>query len=334
MRIVTLEEHFSIADIVSRIPRDVVERWGWPSDMPAQFRHDAELADLDELRIADMDEAGISFQVLSSTGPGADLLTGDDAITFARDYNDALATAVARRPDRFAGFAHLPVSEVAAATEELERAVGQLGFRGALIDGVSGGRFLDHPDFAPLLSRFEQLDVPLYLHPSLAPRAVQEAYFSDLPDHMGFVLGMAGWGWHAETALHVLRLYLSGAFERHPRLKLVIGHMGEGLPAMLGRCENVLTPMTSKYLSRTVRETLLDQVWITTSGVFDIPAFMPALLTFGADRIMFSVDYPYAPNAVARRFLDSLPVSLADRAKIAHATADTLLRLPVSEHVA
>ena len=291
------------------------------------MNHAERLADLGRARIRDLDEAGIALQILSSAGPGADLLAGEPGIQFARDQNDRLARAVREHPKRFGGFAHLPLRSPGAAAEELKRCVEELGFCGAMVNGTTHGRFLDDPQFEPILAAAETLGVPLYLHPGLPPEPVRRAYFEELPDQVGFVLSIAGWGWHAETALHVLRLVLTGTLERHRGLKLIIGHMGEGLPAMLARCDKVFTPLTSRYLPRTVSETLLDQLWITTSGFFDLPSFMAALLAFGADRMLFSVDYPYAPNLVGRQFLDNLPVSAKDRTKIAHANADALLRL-------
>lgn len=327
MRVVALEEHFAVPGFIQRVPLDRVRAWGWPEDVPPHLVHDERLADLGEGRLAEMDNAGISVQVLSAAGPGADLLDGAEGVQFARDYNDWLAAAVRRYPSRLGGFAHLPMANPEAAADELERCVADLGFRGGMVNGTVRGRFLDHPDFEALLARAEILEVPLYLHPGPPPRAVRDAYFDGLPQSTGFLLSIAGWGWHAETAVHVLRLAVSGTLDRHPRLRLIIGHMGEGLPAMLARCDTVFTPVTSSYLSRTISVTLLDQLWITTAGFFDTPSFMAALLAFGADRILFSVDYPYAPAMAGRRFLDTLPVSPADRIKIAHANADRLLGL-------
>ena len=327
MRTVALEEHFILPDILSRIPSTALTDWGWPASMPPHMRHGEKLADLDTERLASMDEGGIDLQILSAAGAGADLLARTEAIRYARDLNNGLAAAVARHPDRLGGFAHLPMTDPEAAADELERAVGDLGFHGAMLNGIVRGRFLDDPAYEPLLARAETLDVPLYLHPSLAPRPVYDAYYSDLPEHVGFMLSTSGWGWHAETALHVLRLVVSGTFERHRKLRMIVGHMGEGLPAMLARCDKVFAPLTSAYLSRSVSETLLEQLWITTSGFFDLPSFMAALLTFGADRILFSVDYPYSPNMAARDFLNRLPLSPDDRAKIAHRNADRLLDL-------
>ncbi len=329
MRIVALEEHYTVPRIVAGISPDAITQRGFPGPgfVWAQTLKREELTDLDEARIADMDRSGITVQVLSVAGPGADLVPGRPGIELARAYNDALAEACVRYPDRYRGFAHLPMLAPEAAADELERAVTRLGFCGALVNGASEGRFLDEPEFAPILARAEALDVPLYLHPGIPVQAVRGAYYDGLPGTFSFTLALSGWGWHYDTAVHVLRLVLSGALDRHPRLKIIIGHMGEALPFMLDRIDETTAAQAKERLQRSVRQTILDQVWITTSGFFTMAPFMAALLTFGVDRIMFSVDYPFASNARARAFLDALPVSPADRAKIAHGNADRLLRL-------
>ena len=213
-----------------------------------------------------------------------------------------------------------------ACAAELRRAVKELRFVGALINGTTEGRFLDHPSYKGLLAAAVDLDVPIYIHPHLAPEAVRKAYFSDLHPGAGRVLEAAGWGWHSETAIHVLRMVLSGTLDLHPRLKLIIGHMGEMLPMMLARIDQVFA-LDIDHLKRPISRTMLDQVWLTTSGVFDEPPFLAALLTLGIDRIMFSVDYPYAANARGRAFLDRLALAPADLAKLTHRNADALLKL-------
>ena len=330
MRVVALEEHFIAPDLVARIDPALLAERGFPPPgvVWGQVIKRNELADLGPARIADMDAAGITLQVLSVAGAGAELLAGPAGIAFARDCNDLLARAVAAHPGRLAGFAHLPMQAPAAAADELERAVRDLGFHGALINGLTAGRCLDHPDFDPILARAAALDVPIYIHPAIAVAPVRHAYYDGLPGQMSYTMATSAWGWHIETAVQVLRLVLSGALDRHPRLKLIIGHMGEALPFMLARCEQTLAAEAAKVLARTVTQTILDQVWITTSGFFTLPPFLAALQTFGADRILFSVDYPFAANAPGRAFLEALPVAPTDRAKIAHGNADQLLRLP------
>ena len=331
MRIVALEEHFNDPGILAGIDPAAVLRRGFPGPdaVWAQTIKRAELADMGAARLADMDASGITVQVLSVAGPGADLVPGQAGIDLARAYNDVLATACTRHPTRLRGFAHLPLHTPDAAAVELDRCVKDLGFHGVLVNGATDGLFLDDPRFEPILARAEALDVPIYLHPGIPTAPVRDAYFSNLPGNFDFVMTQAAWGWHIETAIHTLRLVLSGALDRHPGLKIVIGHMGEALPFMLDRIDETTAATAKIHLKRSVRETLTDQVWLTTSGFFTMVPFMAALMTFGVDRLMFSVDYPFASNARARAFLDSLPVSPADKAKIAHGNADKLLKLPV-----
>jgi uncharacterized protein len=324
MRIVALEEHFAVPSLVRRIDPEAITRFGFPPGFGGPLADS--LSDLGSLRLSEMDEAGITVHVLSASGPGAFLLDGAEGIAFARDINDVLAKAVAAHPDRFAGFAHLPMNSPEAAADELERTVRDLGFCGALINGVTEGRFLDDARFAPILARAEALDVPIYLHPGLPPRPVYEAYYDGLPGSTGFRLSTAAWGWHSETAIHVMRLVLSGALDRHPKLKLIIGHMGEGLAAMMVRSDKILTP-EAPHLARPVKQTILDQVWVTTSGLFTSPPLETLLAVFGPERVMFSIDYPYSSNRTGRDFLDTLKLPPSDLEKFAHRNADQLLKL-------
>jgi predicted TIM-barrel fold metal-dependent hydrolase len=318
-RVVALEEHFLLPDLIGRLG-DHAGSMSWLN--PATS---AQLADLGAARIADMDANGIDVQVLSASMPGADLLDGQDGVDYAVAVNDRLAAAVSEHPARFGGFAHLPMRSPAAAADELQRSVEQLGLSGAMINGTTSGLFIDHPSFTVLLERAEALDVPLYLHPNLPPAPVADAYYSGLPQPAGQLLATGLFGWHAEVAIHVMRLVLSGATARYPRLKFIIGHMGELLPAAIGRADAILA--RSDAFPGSLLEHVAERVYVTTSGIFTVPPLLAALTTFGADRIMFSVDYPYSDNRDGAAYLRALPVSPADRAKIAHQSADSLLRL-------
>ena len=333
MRVVALEEHFTVPTLVERIDPEAVHRRGFRprTSRPTGPSLGELLPDIGERRLASMDAAGITVEVLSNTGPGPDLVPGPEGVTLAREMNDHLAGAIARHPDRFAGFAVLPMQSPEACPAELQRAVKELRFAGALINGTTEGRFLDHPSYEGLLAAAVELDVPIYIHPHLAPEPVRQAYYADLPVGAARVIEQAGWGWHSETAIHVLRLVLAGALDRHPRLKLIIGHMGEMLPVMLDRIDAVFA-LDIDHLQRPVSRAILDQVWITTSGIFSQPPLIAALLTFGIDRIMFSVDYPYSPHAKGRGFLDRTTLSPADMAKLAHGNADALLKLRQGLH--
>ena len=316
MRVIALEEHFAAPAIANRIDREAISRRGYRPRRTAPNEPSPQelLPEIGAGRLRLMDESGITMQVLSNSGPGPDLVSGAEGVAIAKAMNDHLAEAVARHPDRFAGFAVLPMQSPDEAAQELGRAVKELGFLGALINGTTEGRFLDHPSYDGILAQAATLDVPIYIHPHLAPDAVREAYYSGLEPGAGRVLEAAGWGWHSETALHVLRLVLAGALDRHPKLM------------MLARADDVFR-LDIEHLSRPIGQTILDQVWITTSGIFTEPPFLAALLTFGIDRIMFSVDYPYASNAQGRAFLDRISLSPDDMAKLTHGNADTLLKL-------
>jgi len=328
MRVVALEEHFSIPSLVKRIDPAVIARRGFKGRKQAPGKPSLNdlLADIGDVRLKSMDENGVTVQVLSPGGPGPDLVPGADGVALARELNDQLAAACAKHPNRFAGFASLPMASPEACADELRRCVKDLGFPGALINGTTEKRFLDHPSYDGLLTAAVELDVPIYIHPHLPPPEVFDIYYAGLPDGADRVLATAGWGWHSEVAIQVLRMALAGTFDKHPKLKIVIGHMAEMLPVMLARIDEV-SALDVDHLKRKPSRAILDQVWITTSGIFSQPPFIAALQTFGIDRIMFSIDYPFAPNAKGRKFLDEVALSPADMAKLTHGNADALLKL-------
>ncbi len=330
MRVVTLEEHFIVPSVVKRIDPKVINRHGFVARKPPPGRPNPFelLPEIGEKRLKSMDDAGISVQVISNSGAGPDLVPGPDGIAMARETNDHLAAAIAKYPTRFAGFATLPMQSPDACAAELERCVKQLKFVGALINGTTADRFLDHPSYDGLLAAAVQLDVPIYIHPNLPPLSVQKAYYSDLPEGTDRVLASAGWGWHQETAIHVLRMVFRGTLDKHPKLKLIIGHMGEMLPVMLVRVDQA-SSLDRDHLKRPPSQQIVEQVWITTSGIFSQPPFVAALQTFGIDRIMFSVDYPFAQDARGREFLDRVALAPPDMEKLAHGNADALLKLKI-----
>ena len=329
MRIVALEEHYSFEAIAKRIPADLVVARGFPHPdaPPARPQIDALLDEFGEKRLGSMDASGISMQVLSTSGPGTELLPPAEAVPLAQENNDRLAAEIAKQPKRYGGFAHLPMCAPDKAAQELDRCVNKLGFHGVMVNGMVGGKFLDDPSFAPVLSQCEALGVPLYIHPGIPPASVREAYFSNLPGAASGIMSRAGYGWHAEVAIHVLRMCVSGALDRHPKLQLIVGHQGEGLPAMLTRFEEQYGGMVPKFLQRNPVQMMQEQLNITIAGFYSVPAFTMLLQTFGIDRLMFSVVYPYSRNEWARAFLDKIELSPADREKFAHGNADRLLKL-------
>ena len=289
---------------------------------------DALLRDVGAARVADMDAAGIDVQVLSHVQPAAQAIAGADGVAAARRANDYLAAVTSASGGRLAGFATLPTGSPAEAAEELLRCVLSLGFAGGLVNSTAGvnGAFLDDPSFDVLLSRFEALDVPLYLHPAQPPSAVRSAWYDGLAAPVAGALATNAWGWHAEAGLHTLRLAASGVFARHPGLRVIIGHCGEMIPFMLDRVDDMM-PRALTGLDAEMSEYIGRHVWVTTSGMFSLPPVLCAISVFGVDRVLFSVDYPFSPNRRGREFLDALPLSPTDRAKVAGLNAAALLRL-------
>ncbi|HEX4213789.1 MAG TPA: amidohydrolase family protein [Candidatus Dormibacteraeota bacterium] len=315
MRTITLEEHFASPAFI--------EGPGRAAARPGLVES---LLDVGDGRIEEMDAAGVDVQVLSLAAPGVEQMEAGESVAMARETNDYLAEAVRRHPQRLAGFAALPTPDPEAAARELDRTVGQLGFLGAVVNGHSRGRYLDDPFFDPILERAEALDAPLYLHPAAPPKAVVDASYGGFSPEVVFALSTSGWGWHIETAVHVLRLIVGGVFDRHPRLQILIGHMGEALPFMLPRFDLSMPPELTG-IKRPISAYLRENVHYTFSGFNWTPNLLDLLLQVGVDRIMFSADHPYRSMAEAVAFLEGAPLSPADQERIAHGNAERLLRL-------
>jgi predicted TIM-barrel fold metal-dependent hydrolase len=318
VRTIALEEHFWTPELAAPPGTGPLAAWGQ--------RVDDQLRDLGKTRLADMDANDIDLQVISHAAPAAQGLDGAEGIARAAEANDRLAVAVRAHPDRFAGFATLPTVDPLAAADELERATKDLGLIGALVNSTLGsnGAFLDDARFEPLLERFEQLDVPLYLHPAPPSAALHQALYHGLAPAVAGRLATGAWGWHAEAGLHVLRMIATGVFDRHPRLRLIAGHCGEMVPFMLARIDAVLRV---DGLELAPSGYFLRNIWVTTSGLFSLPPVLCTVQVLGVDRVLFSVDYPFGSNAAGRALLDTLPLAPADVAKIAGGNAERVLGL-------
>jgi predicted TIM-barrel fold metal-dependent hydrolase len=325
MRTITLEEHFATPRFLDGPGHDLKEQAEKFNNARAT-KLIAQLCDLGDKRIADMDAAGIDMQIVSITAPGLEQSETAEAIELAAETNDFVAGAIKKHPTRFGGFAALPTSAPDKAAAELERRVRQQKFAGAVINGHNRGRYLDDKFYWPILECAEKLGAPIYLHPTRPPQPVIEASFGGFAPMVTEMFAGPGWGWHIETAVHVIRLILGGVFDRFPNLQIVIGHQGEGLASMFQRLD-IMAPEITK-LKRPVTAYLRENVHYTFSG-FNFPAtFLSLLLELGGvDRIMFSVDHPYQSMAQGRAFLEQLPVSAADKERIAHGNAEKLFKL-------
>ncbi len=312
---IALEEHFLIEDL---------EEYWLPTvaDIdPAIFGGlRARLFDLGALRTDAMDQAGIERCVLSLTTPGVQTVpAAAEACRKARQANDRLAEEVRKRPDRYSGFACVPLQDPEAAADELERSCRQLGLCGAMINGHSNGEYLDHPKFYPFWERAEALGCPVYLHPADP--------VSTYPAIAGCAaMKRAMWEWTVETGSHALRLILGGVFDRFPNLRLVLGHLGETLPFLLWRLDS-RAEIYGLQLKRRPSEYLREQVFVTMSGMFSREPLECSIAALGAGRVMFSVDYPYESAVDAARFIETVPLNEEDRRRICFDNAAELLGL-------
>lgn len=328
LRLITLEEHYMDPEVaratgpeIAKISPGFAEAFAGEGGGPGAPDVEA-LGDLGDKRLADMDAYGIDVQVLS--GLNAQLLPPDVAPDLARATNDTLAAAMNRHPDRFAGFASVPTSAPDRAGDELRRAVGDLGMSGTLVFGRTEGRFLSDPRFEDLLAAAEETGAPVYLHPSPAPLATTEENYGGLSEVVTTRLQTAAWGWHQETAVHFMHLVLSGVFDRHPDLKLILGHWGEMIPFFLERLDEML-PTRITGVERSFTEYMRENVWITPSGMFTQANLQYCVETIGADRIMYSIDYPFVRMDGAQEFLSEARLDDSQKEAIAHGTAERVL---------
>lgn len=311
---IALEEHFSIEELL-------------PTQDELTFFNpklldniEPLLPELSEKRLDKMNKSGIEIAVLSQTGPGIQgVINAHDASDLAIRANNALHRAVQQHPKRFRGFAALNLQETDAACSELKRCVNELGFVGALVNGSTQGIYLDDARLDPLWTTLEELDVPLYLHPGIP---------TDQPESMVEELEGATWAWSFDTATHALRLIVKGIFEKHPRAKVILGHMGENLPFYLWRLDSRYA--ITKYqnnLSQSPSTIFRNHFFITTSGVCDNGALLCSIASMGANRIMFATDYPYEDIVLAGSWIDEAPIDPEAKTLITHGVAQELLHL-------
>lgn len=310
-RIVTIEEHFWAPSLRDRFT-------GYAQARP---HHPVrELDDLGEIRLQAMDEAGVDYQIISHMQPGTQTMDAESAVRYAREANDLLHEAVRTHPRRFGGFAELPTPDPAAAADELERTVVRYGFKGALINGLTNGLFLDDPRFWGIFERAEALGVPIYLHPAVPHQAVLDAYYADHKVN-GFPAGIVLWGFVSEVAVQAIRLIQSGVFERYPKLTFILGHLGEALPFMLWRCDSIYA---NTFRRPGFAELFRKHFYVTTSGNFSHPALACTLAELGADKVMFAVDWPFNSNVEAVEFINRADLGEEDRRKIFSGNAERL----------
>lgn len=319
---IALEEHFALpetlADSTAFVPADY-----WPE-------LEARLLDIQDRRLREMDAHGIDTMILSLNAPAVQAIPDAGAAAkIAQRANDFLAGEVAKRPDRFQAFAALPMQDPDLAITELHRAVTQLGFRGVLVNGFSqvaaqaGTVYYDLPQYWPFWAELQKLAVPFYLHPRNPLAADARIY-----EGHEWLLGPT-WAFGQETAVHALRLMGSGLFDAYPRLRIILGHLGEGLPYSLWRIDhrNAWVKAPPRYkATRKIFEYFQRNFYITTSGNFRTQTLIDAILEIGADRILFSTDWPFENVEHAADWFDNASISEADRRKIGRMNALKLFK--------
>jgi 5-carboxyvanillate decarboxylase len=342
MKRIAVEEHFSIEEhadqfhliLTKQYPvREVVEaeqqlhvevRW-----LPASKHSTSnaktlsgKILEVGEQRIKEMEEDGIDMQILSLIAPGVQVFDAATGTSLSKKVNDQLYRIVQKYPGKFAGLAALAPQDPLAAANELERAVKGLGMKGASINSHTGGEYLDDKKYWIIFERAEQLGVPIYLHPRMPSPNMAKPYLT----YPALATAMNGFG--AEVSLHALRLILSGLFDRHPGVKVILGHLGEALPFWLWRLDNRWARMPQGMaIKKKPSQYIKDNFYITTAGNFSVPAFLCAYLELGADQILFAVDYPLESNQEAVQFMNVLPINEGDKEKICHLNAERLFNL-------
>jgi 5-carboxyvanillate decarboxylase len=323
LRIAT-EETFSIPEVIDAMT-DLVSREPdrEPGLAPPSYvgpDTTRALLDLGPGRIAAMDAARIDKEVLSMWSPGVQVLDAEPATELARLANDRLAEAIRRYPDRLAGLTAVAPQNPDAAAQEIERGVSSLGLNGVIINSHTNGEHLDDPKFWPIFESAQALDTPIYLHPRTPPATMYQAYAD-------FSMGGALWGYAMETSMHVVRLILSGVFDEFPRLRIVLGHMGEGLPFWLNRIDTVASRPGMLNMQRAPSEYFRDNFVITTSAMFWDPLLTFCISVLGADKVLFGIDSPFAPSAAATDWMDAAPISASDRKAIYQDNAERVFSL-------
>ncbi len=325
MRITAIEEHFSNPAYREKTGANESKSF-YIASRSEKLGHSigSELDDLGAARIKQMDASGVDVQVLSFNAPVAHGFSDAEAIAMSKQLNDQVGAAIKAHPARFKGFGALPVAVPEAATDELERCVADLGFVGAMVHGHVNGKFLDDKQFWPIFAKAEKLGVPIFLHCGAPMPTIMKAYYEGYED----ALARPGWGFAVDTSIHFLRILFAGVFDAYPKLQIIMGHLGEGLPFAMHRLNDHTHLVAKKRgLAKTPLEYIRDHLHVATSGNWYEPAFVCAMMALGADRILWAVDWPYEANNVGMAFWNKINISDSDREKIAHGNAERLLRL-------
>lgn len=333
MKLIVVEEHYMSKKINEQYMKEMTKIVS-PAvcsrleGLQGFLENNKEISDLGELRIAAMDKQGVDMQVISYGNNSPMDLPAETSVQLCRQANDELAAAIKKYPTRFAGFAVLPVGNPQAAADELLRAVKQLGFVGASLNGAYNGRFYDEPEFYPIFEKAAELNVPIYFHPGFPDEKAADYYYKgeNIPTAVSAVFSSFGYGWHVDVGVHMIRMILSGIFDKLPNLKLITGHWGELVPYYFDRIDETI-PQSLTGFTRKFSEIYKEHVYITPSGIASRGPAILAIGEMGADHVLWSHDFPYIKRDDVKDFLMGLPVSEAEKEKMAYKNAEALLNL-------
>lgn len=333
-KVITVEEHFVLPEVAAEEMKYLTKQnAGVPPVSDAQRElmkivlPDNDIQDVGEKRLAFMDEAGVTIQVLSY---GANSPQNITDITLAnelcRKANDELLRLISLNPNRFAGFAVLPMASAEKAVAELERTT-RLGLKGAMISGTFNGVFFDEPQFFPVFAKAQELGVPIFMHPAVIERDISQYYYQSeqWSAVAGLMFASAGFGWHADSGIALIRLIMSGLFDKLPNLQIISGHWGELVPFYLNRLDD--QQLKTLSLKKSFTQYFKENIYITPSGFFNENQLKYAIAEIGADRIVYSGDYPFLKDKNTRRFLQNADISVSDKKKIAYQNIEKLLKL-------
>lgn len=334
-KLITVEEHFTIKNISGKVMQYLTKMNGGVPPVSETQRDlmkivlpDNAIEEVGARRLAYMDKAGISTQVLSyGAGSPQNIADVGLATELCREANETLAKMITTHPTRFAGFALLPVADAEKAAEELAYSVGQLGLKGAMISGTYNGTFFDEPQFLPLFAKAQELGVPIFMHPAIIQKQVADYYFnsSQWSAVAGAMFATAGFGWHADAGIALIRMIISGLFDKLPQLQIISGHWGELVPFYLNRLDDQLQKTIN--IQHKISDYFKKNIYISPSGFFDINQLIYAVNEIGAERILYACDYPFLIEENAKLFLEEAPLSISDKKKIAYGNVEKLLQI-------
>ena len=334
MKIITIEEHITSEEIINNMLNSQEDDRELSKERMKFFREKAlvggKLTDVEEYRLPYMDKVGIDMQILSYINLTSGMLKGEERTNSCIRGNEFLKEQVDKYPDRFMAFATLPLWDVEASCKELEKCVKEYGFKGALVQGKFDGHFLDEKVFFPIFQKAAELDVPIYFHPSMPVKEIQDYYYTSSDgswsDEVANEFGSAGFGWHLDIGIQVVRMILTGVFDKLPNLKLITGHWGEGMIAMLDRMDYMM-PKSVTGLKKNISEYYKENIYVTPSGIESVVNLEAVTKYMGADHIIWAVDYPYLMNDTVVDFLMNSNLTEEEKKLIAHKNAEKLFKL-------